>query len=154
MEAYTFNVSSEPTQTGQYFDDATDIDKTTFLDVLINGDTSDLLDCYFDHCTVPILLDVRSQTEFRDCSELPQLMPITEARIINIPSDQLLHMNKKSLEMNFGIKEEDTIICFCVEGTRSAQTTKKMNALGFDCFNLFGGMKSLGKKAIRKLARI
>lgn len=157
MQAYVFNANSEPTSTTSSFDDTTDVNSDTFLDILINGDTSDLLDRYFDPSTRPIVLDVRSQTEFEDCSEMTQFAPMAASRIINIPNGQLLHLNKKSLQKNFGIREEDTVVCICATGNRSAQGTKKLRALGFDCFNLYGGMKSFaknyGRKVIRKLAR-
>lgn len=159
MQAYVFNTNSEPTPAIKGFDDTTDITTSTFLDVLLHGDTSDLTDRFYPETSSSklILMDVRSPQEVQECPEMAQFVPNSGTRVINVPSGQLLHMNKKALERNYGIKEEDTVVCFCAGGARSAQGVKKLRALGFDCFNLYGGLKSLAgnyaKKTVRKLVR-
>lgn len=155
MQAYyALTANSEPKSQSQNFDETTDISTETFLSALLHGDTSDLADRFFEEekNSKLVILDVRSPQEAEDCREMAELTKYSfKAEIINIPTSQLLHMNKKSLKRHFGVQEADTIICFCAGGNRSAQGTKKLRALGFDCYNLFGGVKKLAKRGMRKI---
>jgi len=138
------------------FDDMIDISTSDFQDIVLNGDTSMLLDLFYknrDGCKDTIVLDVRTRDEIKDCDVMKELKPAIKPRMVNISTGDLLHLNRTFLEKMFNVKQNKTIICVCATGKRSAQAQKHLSNLGFDTYSVYGGMKTVGRSVAKKLTK-
>jgi rhodanese-related sulfurtransferase len=138
------------------FDDMIDITVQDFQNIMTNGDTSMLLDCFFENSRGvkdTIVIDVRTRDEIRDCELSKQLRASAGPRIVNISTGDLLHLNRTFLERMFKVKQNKTLICVCATGKRSAQAQKHLSNLGFDTYSVYGGMKTYGRSLAKKLGK-
>lgn len=74
------------------------------------------------------LIDIRDLTSF-NLFNIPQS--------INIPKNKLMHNPEKYLN------KKDTYYLICEKGKVSLSCTKILNALGYHCFSIKNGIKSI-----------
>ena len=143
------------------FEDAYDITVNDLSDILVHGDTSMLIDhLYFqqpNNNSNTVILDVRTPAEVEECPHAAELATLSDHRYLNISVGELTHLNRTFLEKRYGIRQNQTLLCLCHSGKRSGQAFKHLNVLGYDCFNVYGGVKEyarrLGRTAAKRLVR-
>jgi phage shock protein E len=72
----------------------------------------------------PFLLDVRTPNEYKE---------------VHISGAELIPLNEISSKLNLIPKGRD-IICVCASGSRSVVATRQLSSLGYQVYNLKGGM--------------
>ena len=98
------------------------------------------------------MIDVRNPSEIEECTETKELSQMSEVRWVNIPSSKAEHLNITTLERDFNIKRNQALLVVCRSGNRSIGTQKRLAALGYDAFNVFGGMRAM-KTNLQKILK-
>ena len=138
------------------FDEESDISIEDFHRIAMTGNTDLLEELFFNKQGQKdtIILDVRSPNEIESCKVANILKKESPIKQLQIPISRLEHMNMNLLKNSFDIKDNQTIICLCNKGNSSKLAYKRLSTLGYDAFNVFGGVKQyakrLGKLAFKK----
>lgn len=126
-------------------DSEMNLNPEAFKEIITEGEISLLEDDLFfmnKSLEETKIIDVRSTEEIRR-AHLRRFFPSCQLSILSVPEQVLTHMNKRELKKNFGINDHDTLLCLCAKGGRSLSAQKHLSVLGFDTFNVAGGLKSL-----------
>ena len=135
-----------------YPDEELELSTSEFLEMITNGDSSDLLDTFYlkQGLKDTLVIDVRTPQEIQDCPYAKELREFSKAKYLSISTGILTHMNRTHLENNYGIKRNQTIVCLCRSGKRSLVAQKHLSNLGFDAFSVYGGVQAYAASALRK----
>ena len=139
------------------YDDYIDITPQQFGQIVSKHDINCIRDDLFYSCLCPqeavVVIDVRNPDEIQECPETKELSQMSEVRWVNIPSSKAEHLNITSLERDYNVKRNQTLLVVCRSGNRSLGTQKRLAALGYDAFSVFGGMKAMKSSLYKVLKR-
>jgi len=92
-----------------------------------------------------VILDVRRQDEIDKMSIQSLMGDKNKLQVLFCGINIFEQMNKEEIINDVGIHETSSVLCMCAGGVRSEVANQHLRSLGFDSFNVEGGIWALAE---------